>query len=53
MRARDGGMETVGGDGSEKGIVMEKKGPQQSKTGFGASLTQTTGIQRRRQRLNE
>ena len=28
MRARDGGVETVGGDGSETGLVTKKKGKQ-------------------------
>ena len=39
MRARDGGVETVGGDGSEMGLVTKKKGKQKSTTGVGASLT--------------
>ena len=47
MRARDGGVETVGEDGNEKGLVMKKKGTHQSKIGIGASLTRTTEIQRR------
>ena len=38
MRARDGGVETGGGDGSETGLVMKKKGKQNSTTGIGASL---------------
>ena len=28
MRVRDGGVETVGGDGNEMGLVMKKKGKQ-------------------------
>ena len=47
MRTRDGDLETFGEDGNEKGLVMKKKGTQQSKTGIGASLTRTTEIQRR------
>ena len=39
MRARDGGVEMVGGGGSETGLVMKKKGKQKSKTGISASLT--------------
>ena len=39
MGARDGGMEMVGADGSETGLVMKKKGEQKSMTGIGASLT--------------
>ena len=31
-------METIGGDGSETGLVTKKKGKQQSTTGIGASL---------------
>ena len=32
-------METIGGDGSETGLAMKKKGIQTSTTGIGASLT--------------
>ena len=32
-------METGGGDGSETGLVMKKKGKQKSTTGIGSSLT--------------
>ena len=39
MRVRDGGLEKVGGDGSEMGLVMKKKGKQKSTTGISASLT--------------
>ena len=38
MRAKDGGVEMVGGDGSETGLVTKKKG-KKSTTGMGASLT--------------
>ena len=39
MRARDkGGVEMVGGDGNEMGLMM-KKGKRKSMTGIGASLT--------------
>ena len=38
MRARDEGVETVDGDGSEMGS-MTKKGKQKSMTSIGASLT--------------
>ena len=34
-----GGVETVGGDGSETGSMTKKKGTQKSTTGIGASLT--------------
>ena len=44
MRARDGGVETIGGDNSETGLVTKKKGKQKSTTGVGVSLTRTTGI---------
>ena len=37
-------METVGGDGSETGLVMKMKGKQKSTTGIGASLTRTWKI---------
>ena len=37
MRARDGGVEMGGGDGSEMGLVT-KKGKQKSMTGISASL---------------
>ena len=40
------GVETVGGDGSEMGLVMKKKGNNKSTTGIGASLTRTTGTRR-------
>ena len=39
MRTRDGGVETGGGDGSETGLVMKKKGEQKSMTSIGARLT--------------
>ena len=39
MRARHGGVEMVGEDGSETGLVMKKKGKQKSTTGIGSSLT--------------
>ena len=40
-------METIGGDGSETGLVIMKKGQQKSMTGISASLPWTTGIKRR------
>ena len=46
-RARDGGVETVGGDDSEMGLVTKKTGKKKLTTGIGASLTRTTGIKRR------
>ena len=39
MRARDGEVETVGGNGSETELVMNKKGKQKSTTSISASLT--------------
>ena len=33
------GVETIGGDGSETGLVMTKKGEQKSTSCIGASLT--------------
>ena len=41
-----GGVETIGGDGSKTGLVM-KKGENKSSTSIGASLTWTTGKKRR------
>ena len=38
MRARNGGVETVGGDSNETGLVV-KKGKQKPTTGIGANLT--------------
>ena len=40
-------METVGGDGSETGLVTKMKGKQKSLIGIGASLVNTAGIKRR------
>ena len=34
-----GGVETVGGNGSETGSLMKKKGTRKSTTGVGVSLT--------------
>ena len=39
MRAWDGGVDTVSGDGSETGLVMKKKGEQKSTTCIGVSFT--------------
>ena len=36
------GVVTVGGVGSETGLVTKKKGKQKSTAGIGASLTRTT-----------
>ena len=47
-RAKDGGgVETVGGDGSETGSVTKKNGKQKSTTGIGVSLTPDYRIKRR------
>ena len=40
------GVEKGGGDGSETGSVMKKKGKKLT-TGIGASLTRTKGIKRK------
>ena len=40
------GVESVGGDGSETGLVTKKKGEQKSTAGIGASSTWTAGKRR-------
>ena len=39
MKARDGGVETVGGDSRETGLVMKKNGKKKLMTGIGALVT--------------